>query len=267
MSAAVPLANALSLPRRRQAPAIPLWDDLVNDLHEELDAYLAPPAGCRILELACGDGTRLEALAARAGGSPTAVGVDTHRQNIELARARSSLHLIRAEAAAFLEFTPAEWDVITARFCLPHVGWEKLPRRALAALAKGGRLGILTCLADSASEAWAMLSEMALEAGIRLPSPSVPMSANALESALRDAGFARVDVEIHARTVPFANADEAVRWLVSAGFASHPWLTLLDVETLSHLGESLAERMRKFDDGNGIRLTFNVASAVAEAPR
>lgn len=250
----------------RPINGVPTWDSLADPFHQELDERLAPPPDGRILELACGDGARLAAFAAKAPHPSRVVGVDVNRQHIELARKHSDLHLVRAEPGAFLEFTPSLWDIITARFCLPVIGWQKLPRRAVAALAPGGRLGILSCLADSAPEAWAAISEMSAEAGIRTPSPLVPKSSDHLVHELQEAGFSMIDVETFSREVRFPNATEAVHWLASSGFGAHPWVTLLDVETLSHLGEGLAERLARHDDGAGIPLTFNIVRVVASAP-
>lgn len=217
----------------------PVW----VTFHERLDAQirahgalaieaLAPAAGERILDVGCGCGDTLLALAERVGPSGAVVGVDVSAPMLARARERvassglghATLHLADAQTA---ELGSGVFDAVFSRF---GVMFFEDPISAFAnlweALRPGGRLGFV-CWRGPEHNPWVTLPMAAAAPLLTLPPPpragAPGMFGLADEVRMRDilqqAGFA--DVAIEAREIGVSpgggSVDQAVETFLSVG--------------------------------------------------
>ncbi len=143
-------------PMKRFSPAAPegdpsydrvaeLYDRAFDDIRVRADEwrYLTrhlPPGRPRVLDLGCGNGALLEALAGRVGES---VGVDSSGPMLERARRRgagsASLRFVRVDGPS-LPFADDRFDVAISLLSFRYLDWDPLMRELSRVLAPGGRL-------------------------------------------------------------------------------------------------------------------------------
>jgi S-adenosylmethionine-diacylgycerolhomoserine-N-methlytransferase len=120
---------------------------------DDLIAGLAPPDGGSILEIGCGTGRNLIAIARRYPGR-ACCGLDvsaemlaTARTSVAKAKLVDSIRLAQADATAFdpqALFGRAGFDRIVISYALSMIPpWREVARQALARLAPGGELHIV----------------------------------------------------------------------------------------------------------------------------
>jgi ubiquinone/menaquinone biosynthesis C-methylase UbiE len=171
-----------------------LW--VINTPYRRILAAAAITAKDRVLDVGCGIGNILVALAERVDFAQPAVGVDVSRALIELGQReirRAGLGgriSLQVAAATRLPFDDASFDVILSSHVIKHLDDQALPQ-ALSEIARvlrpGGRF-LLWEFKKSRLSAPLFLSARATG----LPPPFTLRTAETLESALRRAGFARV---------------------------------------------------------------------------
>jgi SAM-dependent methyltransferase len=120
--------------------------DLIEDSHHVLAERLAPVAGERWLDVACGTG-RVAELAAAAGAS--VVGIDLAPALVEVARRRAAERGLaidyRVGDAERLDVDDASCDAVSSSFGVMFTPTQEAAAAELARVTKpGGRLG-LTC--------------------------------------------------------------------------------------------------------------------------
>lgn len=169
----------------RQADAFRASPSLNADAVTRRVAEALGPRVDRALDLACGPGILLPALAARARA---VVGVDLTARNLALARAvgTQGVHLVQA-LAEHLPFGAGTFDAVVIRLVLHHVVQpDAVLAAARALLPAGGRLVVLDALAPE-HRAHVELRD-AVER-LRDPSHTALLSRKAMVSRLRRAGF------------------------------------------------------------------------------
>lgn len=124
------------------------------------DAYLAllgPLTGARVLEVGCGGGPILRALAPRVGARGRVVGLDPSAAFLALARdaaARegyAAMIALHAGDAAALPYRDASFDVVLAVTTLHHLGQAERAVAEMVRVARpGGRIGVFENDSESA---------------------------------------------------------------------------------------------------------------------
>lgn len=120
---------------------------------DELIADLRPPAGGRVLEIACGTGRNL-IRAARTYPQAHFFGLDVSEEMLETARANIAaaglsgrIKLAAGDATAFdpeALFGAADFDRVFVSYALSMIpAWEQAAAQAAARLAPGGRLMVV----------------------------------------------------------------------------------------------------------------------------
>ena len=209
--------------------------DIVIDLAQLHD-------GCTLLDVGCGFGGTLEAVAAkRSGMRMTGLNIDRRQLDIcrSLAIGANRLSLVVADACA-LPFRPASFDRI---FCVEaafHFGSRQtFLDQAASALINGGRL-VLSDILLSEPAPTAALSRRVAEMALRReygPWPELWIEADAMIGAARRAGLQleqRIDMtrqtlpthrvtapQSHDRLPPDPGAGSVLRWLHAAGHLSY----------------------------------------------
>jgi SAM-dependent methyltransferase len=183
----------------------------IRPLYERLD--LAP--GTRLLDAGCGAGL-FAALAAQRGAE--VVGLDAAPGLIEYARHRRPAARYVVDDLEHMPFGDGAFDVVTG---FNSVLYAADPRRALAEIARvsapSGRLVVTVGAGPEQAESAALINPLA-------PHDEVPdlsrldfADADAVRSALLDAGFASVSITDIAFDVDFESADDAVAAQLPAG--------------------------------------------------
>jgi SAM-dependent methyltransferase len=152
-------------------------------------ALLAPSAGDAVLDVACGPGSLLAALAPRVR---LAAGVDLTPEMLRLARAQAlpagsrPLRLVRGEAEA-LPFRDGAFSIVTTTSAIHHYA---NPGAVVAEMARvcrrGGRVGIADLVGPADEEKRALQNEIER---LRDPSHVEVLSEAGLEALLSQAGL------------------------------------------------------------------------------
>jgi ubiquinone/menaquinone biosynthesis C-methylase UbiE len=186
-----------------------------------LVARLAPRPGERALDLGCGRGAALFAIAEKVGPTGKVTGIDLAPRMIEATRADArgrgldnvELHVMDAAVPALPE---AGYDLATASFVLFFL---PAPVAALRAwrrlLVPGGRLGVSTFADDESGWLGEVFQPYLPPAGFRLPSPF--SSDDRVESLFDAAGFSSIRTLSFDLSIAFADVSEWYAWSWSHG--------------------------------------------------
>ena len=170
--------------------------------------------GVRLLDLATGTGTIASTAAARGA---SVVGVDASAGMLEVARTRSPNLDLRVADAAALPFGDGIFDVVTCGLSISHFEErEQALREVLRVLRRGGTF-VASAWADGGSgptrTAFQILDRYAT------PDDSLDEETWAEGAAgcevLRAAGFTSVSFETELFSGTFADAEEALAWVVA----------------------------------------------------
>lgn len=257
------------------------YDRIVADYDSRWSVHVAEPQhrltrelhllpGDRCADLGCGTGIdTLELLRLTAPGE--VVGVDCSPAMLDTARRRAQAagyrlttrcegadeFIAHAEAASF--------DVISLRFCLGYLDWRTALPRATRLLRPGGRIGILTILANSAPQAYSTYKQMVSELGL----PDVPLTAlTAIDPITERLAASDMLIEStwqHDFRLEFASGRELASWLQTSGIATSSALPDIPTTATQALWRSFAERLEAFREGDIVPLDFHVAGLVAKS--
>lgn len=233
-------------------------------------ARVAPSAGERVLDVACGTGalTRLAAQVVGPGGR--AVGLDLNPEMLAVARtvrrrAASAVIEWHEGSADALPFDDASFDIVTCQF-----GLMFFPDRAAAlremrrVLVKGGRIAVMTwgalekCAGNAAmARAWRDHVDEAQAA--RFAPPHSLNDPREVHSLLRSAGFTRVEADSHGGRAHFSSTQAlACSYGALSGLQA-------DAATRTAICRSVARQLAPYCSPRG--LDFPVEAVLASACR
>jgi ubiquinone/menaquinone biosynthesis C-methylase UbiE len=244
-----------------------LWSVHVRAPQERLTRELELSRGLHCADLGCGTGLdTLDMLMRVAPGE--VLGVDLSDGMLEAARQRAHAagYALGTSCQAVDEFLrtaeSGSFDVITMRFCLGYLDWREALLRLPRLLRPGGRLGILTILANSAPQAYATYRGMVSELG--LPAVAVPTpTADEISAQLRIGGAAIRAAWTHSFRLWFESGTRMASWLQQSGVATHPALSALPVQVAASLWAYFAERVEAYREADGVPLDFELVGLVA----
>lgn len=239
-------------------------------LTELLVARSGAGAGDRVIDVGCGTGATLLALAERVAPHGAVLGIDFSAPMLALAERRVraarrdnvALRLVDAQTHAFAS---EAFDLVASRFGVMFFSDPAGAfRNLLSALRPDGRLAFV-CWTDLAANPWFALP---LEIGVRHlgePDPQPPRAPGPfafeeedyVEEVLRSAGF--VDVAIERVGSVIAGGPSAAE---EAAFACHmgPVSRLIrerapdDAAIVARIAGEVGERFRPFETAAGVRL-------------
>ena len=272
-----------------------LWSRHVREPNVRLTRALDLRRGERVADLACGTGLVTVAMA-KAVAPGEVVGVDVSEGMLAAAQKRAlvqglSLTLDQDKIEDFVAAAPpASFDVVSVRFALAYIDWDRVLPRIGAMVRPGGRVGLLTNttasvpqfyklfdqyrgsfdvawklfkhLRKSFGEAWKIywqLRDTFGDGGFI----SVPDSAETAAERLARGGLTPTDTWTDRIRLWFKSGEEAVAWMEESGYATHPTLQHVSPDTLRFLEALFAEGLEGFREPEGIPLDFVIAGVVA----
>lgn len=242
-----------------------LWSRHVKTPNERLTRALGLRRGDRLVDLACGSGAATLPMQ-RLQHPGECVAVDPSAGMLNLARERAAaegleLTAIQAKAEDFIAAAPpASFDVVSMRFALAYLDWHTVLPAIARIVRPGGRVGILTSLATSAPQAWAMYQRFAESMEMEVAKPPTPYTIAEVEELMARGGLRIDDSWQHGFRLWFGSGAEATRWLLDTGYITHPALEGLEGETLDGLVELFGGHLEnEYREDEGVPLDFFVA--------
>jgi ubiquinone/menaquinone biosynthesis C-methylase UbiE len=272
-----------------------LWSRYVREPNARLTRALELKPGERVADLACGTGLFTVAMAGAVSPGEV-VGVDVSEGMLAAAQRRAnaqglSLTLDQDKIEDFVAAAhPQSFDVVSLRFALAYIDWDRVLPRIGALVRTGGRVGVLTNTTASVPQfyelfdhyrrsfdaAWKLYKHFRKSFGEawriywRLRDTfgdgafiSVPDSAETVAERLARGGLQAVETWTDRIRLWFRSGEEAVAWMEESGYATHPTLEHVSRDTLRFLEMLFAEGLEGFREPQGIPLDFVIAGVVA----
>jgi SAM-dependent methyltransferase len=224
--------------------------------------------GDTVLDVACGRGAVLVPAAGRVGASGGVLGVDLSPEMVRLARQRVAesgfAAKVRVMDAENLDVPDESHSVVLCGFGLFFL---PDPVRAVAGfkrvLSPGGTVGLSTWGVEDERWSW----EDDLFADVVVERRAVRRSfdrLDELETLLRGAGFADVELLVEHFDVRLADADEWWAWKWS--YSLRGLLEQLPRERIERLRGEAFDRIEAMDHTNGLPLRLEALIALAHRP-
>jgi|SRR5579883_328994 len=255
--------------KRLDATFAPLTATLID--------FAAPQASDRVLDIGCGCGATVLALASRARD---VTGVDISKVMLDVARERvaqaglANASLLLADAATH-PFEPASFDLGFSRFGVMFFDDSVAAFAAIRrALRPGGRLAFITWRRFSENP-WFLVPYLAVKALLPPQPPADPTApgpfrfaeADTLRRVLGDAGFSAIELTRHDTTVPLAGPgeiDRAVQFAMEIGPVTRA-LAAGDEEARAAAPAAIREALRPHESAAGILLGISTWLVSARA--
>jgi ubiquinone/menaquinone biosynthesis C-methylase UbiE len=228
---------------------------------ESLIGYAGLQHGERVLDVACGTGIVARLAASVAGAAGTVVGLDVNEDMLRVARAVSaggqpSIDWRHGHAEA-LPFRDGAFDAV---FCELAVQFFAHPVAALGemrrVLAPGGRAAVSVCRPIRLVPAYAAMAD-ALErhagpkTGMMMRSPFPAWTIDDFRSLFAEAGFARTQVRIEARSLRYPSVEEFLRREAASSPLAGP-IARLDPTARAGLIRELRSTLSDYLDDEGV---------------
>ena len=255
-----------------------VYDDMWAQRTAHLTArgldLLAPPAGARGVDVACGPGLTTVALAERLGGGH-AIGVDFAPQMVERASERFAGRddvTFAVDDAENLALGPGSADVLTCSFGLMYC-YDARAAMASAArtLRPGGRM--LQVVWGQAPNVWFVPVIELIETRAEYFSAVCPMMffyglPGVMPRMVAEAGLELVDFVTVAGSMSFARLDDAVDAAIHGGPLAGIYRSRLSEEAQAEVREGLRSHVESLaQPGDGeITLPAEVVLALADRP-
>jgi len=245
-----------------------LWSRHVKTPNERLTRALQLRRGERLVDLACGSGAATLPMMRITSPGET-VAVDPSEGMLSLARERAEaegleLTAIQAKAEDFIATAPpGSFDVVSMRFALAYLDWREVLPAMARIVRPGGRVGVLTSLATSGPQAWAVYKRIAESMELDMADPPTPHSMDQVEELMARGGLRIEDAWQHNFRLWFGTGALAIRWLLDTGYITHPALEGLEGEILEGLIELFGAHLdNDFREDEGVPLDFFVAGLI-----
>lgn len=244
------------------------WSRYVEGPQRRLTERLAPRPGERVLDLACGTGVDTVEMARRASPGEV-VAVDCSEAMLAAAAARArregfALTPVRGTVEAVVaSLPPASFDVVSLRFALAYLDWRALLPRLGPLLREGGRVGVLTSLASSAPQAYAVYRAMVGAFGAPDVQLNVPRTAGEVEASLARGGLHPAGAWEETARLRFDSGADATAWLRESGYAAHPALDALPPPIRVALLSEFARRLEADAAPGEVAIDLRFAAVVA----
>lgn len=245
------------------------WSTHVSKPQTRLTQELALVRGQRCADLGCGTGVDTLEMA-RIVAPGEVVGVDCSQGMLDAARRRAAdaglaLTTCCQSAEEFIEHGVAEsFDVISLRFCLGYLDWQKALDRLPRLLRAQGRVGILTILAGSAPQAYGTYQQMARALGVAAVELTALDSIERIESQLTASDMQLPASWLHSFRLSFASGEQLANWLRTSGIATAPQLSVLPAPIVDRLWQEFARRVESHRESDGVPLDFHLAGVIAQ---
>jgi SAM-dependent methyltransferase len=240
-------------------------------------ARLALVNGEKVLDVGCGCGDTLLAIAERVGPTGHVTGIDLSERMLERAGERVPGATLIAGDASEHAFRDAPFDAIYSRFGVMFFADAALAFRRLRGLSSdAGRIAFV-CWRAIADNPWASvpfaavraaLPEVALGPQDRAdgPGPFSLADADATSRLLRDAGFHAIDVLPFDCEVELSNSglDDAVRFTLTASRAAH-LLTNASESERARAALFVKEALSSYQHGERVALAGAAWTVLASA--
>ena len=237
-----------------------------------------PQLGQRVLEVGCGTGPTIGALADRVGPDGTVVALDVSRMLLDVAQtanaSRSNIEFLLADAQTH-DFGSERFDLIVSQFGVmffeePMQSFRNLRR----ALTPAGRV-VFACWRDISANPFFFVP---VNAAKPFAPPQPPNDSDGpgpfafaerarLERILLDSGFSEIEIVQHDESVVVdasCDAEAAARRMT--GFGPTAWLlSEVDEETKSKAAAAIAEAFRPYIGPDGLRLGAGIWLVSASA--
>ena len=159
--------------------------------------------------------------------------------------------------------THAEFDAVTLRFCLGYFDWQTVLARLPRMLRPGGRLGILTILANSAPQAYETYREMIGELGLPDFGLTALDSVDLVTNGLEQAGTHVEDAWVESFRLQFDTGAELAGWLRESGIATAKGMPAASNELLDLVWAYFGQRVEAQRVGDNVPLDFHIAGVIA----
>jgi ubiquinone/menaquinone biosynthesis C-methylase UbiE len=235
----------------------------LTTVKRELGELLSVPARAQLLDVGCGTGADVLALAARVGSGGRVVGIDSSEQLIDRARAISAglpVEFLHGKAGE-LPFADDTFDVVRSERVIEHV---PSPPRALGEMLRVLKPGGQLLVCDPDHGMWALdMTDRDLTQRIfgwwsgHVPNPWI---ARQLPSLLRNAGAAAVSVALYPVALDTLRAADALTWIGRAA-------AVAETQRIVTAEEARAwqeELVRRDETGNFLLLGVFVAVTAAK---
>jgi ubiquinone/menaquinone biosynthesis C-methylase UbiE len=246
----------------RWGPTLQRWLEPATEAMLQM-ARIAP--GDRVLDVAGGAGEPALTAVARVspGGYVLSTDITTNLVRLAAENARSrGLNADQFEARVMdgehLELPDASFDAVLSRLGLIY--FPDRPR-ALAeihrVLKPSGRVALASFTTPAANPFFAIpITIVRHRAQLPAPAPGSPGpfsmgSRDAMEEALRQAGFAEIETRIIAAPLRFATADECLRFEQESFGALHEMLAGVSEEERTATWEEIRQELRRFEGTAG----------------
>jgi SAM-dependent methyltransferase len=238
---------------------------------------LAPQSGERVLDVGCGCGDTLLALAEHVGPRGQVTGIDISERMLARARERAPAATLIAGDVTESAAAHGSYDAIYSRFgVMFFADAPKAFRRLHALLSDAGRIAFV-CWRELADNPWALVPFDAVrsalpEAGLGPhdqaggPGPFSLADADATARLLREAGFHALDLQPFDCEVELSSSglDEAVRFTLTASRAAHLLKNASDSER-TRAAAAVKQALAKYQIGERVALGGAAWTVLAHA--
>lgn len=270
---------------REWAAHVAATDAALGPFGDEARRRLGLAEGERVLDLGCGAGMSLVALAQDVGGTGRVTGIDVSPDLVSLARNRTAelpnVQIVEADAETH-DFGDAQFSALYSRFgCMffddPARAWKNLH----GALQPNARVSLVAWRELEENE-WAQVplevavdlfgpEEVVMPVATDEPGPFSWADPKVFEPILDRAGFREVVREKFERKVPYGMGeagddplDRAVAMMMRIGPLARR-LRGADDAVLKKAARKLKRELRPFEDDDAVRMTGRAWSITARA--
>jgi ubiquinone/menaquinone biosynthesis C-methylase UbiE len=244
------------------------WSRHVRRPQQRLTRGLMLQLGMRSADLGCGTGVdTLEMSRLSAPGE--VVAVDCSQGMLDTVRHRAAAESLPITtclqgAEEFIAGAPnASFDAVTLRFCLGYFDWPTVLSRLPCMVRSGGRLGILTILANSAPQAYETYREMITDLGLPEFGLTALESVDQVTCGLEHAGAEIEDAWVESFRLAFDSGAELAEWLRDSGIATAKNMPAASNELLDLVWSDFGQRVEAQRVGDIVPLDFSIAGVVA----